>query len=106
MSVFYAGLTSLAGRAVLRTGTREKERCGDFDCGSRLRGFYGLLTVPALAARVILICIAPLHYPHKEPGVRRQSNLRDARSRLRYGEYVCLSPASTSPLHPPPPADD
>jgi hypothetical protein len=91
-TIFYVGLTSLAGRAILRTGMRkrEKERRGDFDCGSRLRGFYGLLTVPALAARVILICIAPLHYPHKDPGVRRQSNLRDARSPLRYGEYGLL----------------
>jgi len=30
----------------------------DLGCRSRLRGFYGLLMVPALAVRVILICIA------------------------------------------------
>lgn len=38
----------------------------DFDCRSRLRRFYGLLTVLVLAARVILICIASLHYSRKD----------------------------------------
>lgn len=53
----------------------------DFDCRSRLRGFYGLLTVPALAAGVILICVPPCIIPIK---IRRSAPVQFARRTLSF----------------------
>lgn len=98
-SVLYAGMTSPLHSYALEC-TREMVRA-DFDCRSRLRGFYGLLTVPALAARVTFICLPSctlphpllrplsLHYPHKDPAFGASSICETRALSITIGLALC-----------------